>query len=48
MPSTGRTVASPLAGSVSKKEQPDETLEMFTQLENIRCSSKKKKITSIY
>lgn len=48
MPSTGRTVASPLAGNVSKKEQPDETLEMFTQLENIRCSSKKKKITSIY
>lgn len=39
MPSTGRTVAGPLAGSVSKKEQPGETLEMFPQLENTRDSS---------
>lgn len=36
-------MASPLAASVSKKELPAETLEMFTQLENIRDSSKKKK-----
>lgn len=36
-------MAGPLAGSVSKKEQPGETLEMFTQLENTRDSSKKEK-----